>query len=61
MKEVGITWAAKQGGSGTTVAERGGGESPGPKNKELVSNLLKRGWDQEGLQKAKENEFVVAL
>jgi len=53
MKEIGITWAAKQRGSGNTVAERAGCECPGPKNKELVSNLLKRGWDQEGCKRQK--------
>lgn len=61
MKEVGVTQAAKQGGSGNRVAEREGCESPGPKNRELVSNFLKRWWDQEGLQKAKEDGFVAAL
>lgn len=51
----------KQTGSGNGAAEREGCESSGTNKKDLVSNLLKMGWDQEGLQKAKEDEFLTAL
>lgn len=59
MKEVGIVQAAKQGGN--LVAQRKGCESSGSKNREFISNLLKKQWDQEGLQKAKEDVTALCI